>query len=405
MSIKKNAFTLLGPSIIALSMTACVHNQVAQNDTAAQEREPAAQEDSASGVKYSEMKIEDGHTALINLKTKDVESPVVSPDGRKIIVVGDLGGAPVDLLVKDLTNPNDLGTKISRGPLDIFIKGAFLANGDEIVACELDYKVGALTKTVANYVKSKDWDPIGYRSVISFYSNGKKRGQLEASAFGLPDKTFLQHPRVSPNQKWMTFYVQPGTEAPTTTTQGVYLYNFATKKTFYLGNYPDKHPTWDARGEKIFFHEQGKMGNIEVARIGYYDLAISNDNVTVNKRVVFAGAGRPLGDTYIYQKHPAYHAGLNLVFFHINEGKDCATDGPKCHKAIAAYSMDNPKHAPVEIKLAYNGDKVAHTQHVDVSEQPDSPLYLIGRVNGDKAGKLLSVDFAALQQVRDELNR
>jgi len=404
MFIKKNTRALLGHSLIALSFTACVHSQVANNANSAQEREPA-QEDSSAGVKYSEMKIEEGHIAVINIKAKSVESPVVSPDGRKIIAIGDLGKAPVDIIVKDLTDPNDSGTKLGRGPFDIFIKGAFLANGDEIVACELDYKVGALTKTVANYMQSKDWDPIGYRSVISFYSKGKKRGQLDAAAFGLPNKTFLQHPRVSPNQKWMTFYVQPGTEAPTTTTQGVYLYNFATKKTFYLGNYPDKHPTWDDKGERIFFHEQGKMGNIEVARVGYYDLDIDNESVRVKNRIMFAGAGHPLGETYIYQKHPAYHKGLNLVFFHINEGKDCATDGPKCHKSIAALSLDNPKHPPVEVKLTYNGEKVAHAQHTDVSEQADSPLYFVGRVNGEKEGKLLSVDFGALQQIRDELTR
>lgn len=391
-------------AITALAFVACAHNPTSENDNSGKEREPA-QEDQAAGIKYREMKVDDGHVSVINVIGKNVESPVVSADGRKMLVISDLGKAPVDMVIKDLTKPDDTGTKISKGTFDLFIKGSFLESSNDIVACELDYQVGALLKTVSNYVKSKDWDPIGYHSVISFYTNGKKRGQFDAATFGLPKKTFLEHPRVSPNQKWLTFYVQPGTEVPTTSTQGIYVYNFATKKTFYLGNHADKHPTWDSSGERIFFHEQGAMGKTEIARVGYYKLQFDGDTVSVKDRIFFADPNHTLGDMFIYQKHPAYHKGLNLVFFHISEGEDCGTDGPKCHKALGAISLDHPEHKPVAIKMTYNGQKVSHTEHVDLSEQEDSPLYFVGRVNGEDKDKLLSLDYATLQQVRQQLNQ
>lgn len=355
-------------------------------------------------AKINQLKIDDGHVTVINMKGKALESPMVSPDGGTILAISDLAGkAPVDIIVKNLKDPRDTGTKLGKPLMNLFIKGAFVGSADQIVACELEFRASSLPKTVINYLKTKEWDPIGYHSVISFYKNGKRVSALDARAFGLPDKTFLEHPRVSPDQKWLTFYVQPGAEMPSPATQGIYLYNFETKTTTYLGNHADKHPTWSADGQQIFFHEQGKMGNTEIARVGFYDLEFSGNDVRVKNRAFFTDPGQTLGTDYVYQKHPAYHAGLRLVLFHERVGEGCAENPEACKKAIGVISMDHPERPPLFLKLSYNGKKVSHVQHVDVSDQPDSPLYFVGRVDGEQNDRLLQLDYSALQQAQAAL--
>jgi len=410
--IQKN-FGRVCALIMILSLAACAtankKESVTQIDPNAQyvcgdtgqAREPANNCSDLFKDSDAKMKVGDEHVTVINMQGKALESPVVSPDGHTIIAISDIAGkAPVDIIIKDLNNPNDMGTKLKKPLMNLFIKGSFAGSSDRIVAAELEFRPSSLPKTVWNYLKTKEWDPIGYHSVISFYVKGKKVSALDAHDFGLPDKTFLEHPRVSPDQKWLTFYVQPGTEMPDPSTQGIYLYNFKTKKTFYLGNHMDKHPTWSGDGQQIYFHEQGKMGDTEIARVGYYDISFNGDEATVKNRVFFNDPGRALGSTYVYQKHPAYHAGLRMVLFHERIGEGCAENPDACKKAIGAFSVDHPELPAIYFKLSYNGKKVTHVQHVDVSDQPDSPLYFVGRVDDESNDRLLSLDFATLQQAQ-----
>ena len=195
-----------------------------------------------------------------------------------------------------------------------------------------------------------------------------------------------------------------GTEVPTTTTQGIYVYNRETRQTFYLGNHADKHPTWSADGKRIFFHEQGLMGKTEIARVGFYDLQFNGNEVTVGNRAFFTNPGQELGSSYVYQKHPAYHSGLGLVLAHVRIGEECASGGEACKKVIAAFSMDHPERPPLILKMKYNGQKVRHAEHVDVSDQANSPIYFVGRVDGEKEDRLLTLDFATLQKAAAELN-
>jgi hypothetical protein len=350
-------------------------------------------EASTVGLQYVKAKVDDQYIHVIPMNGKALESPVVSADGKKIIVIGNKLAEkfpPTEMFVKDLTS-TDLGASVKKPLLNIFIKGSFTPTG-EIVACELEHRPFAVLKSAWDFFKTHEWEPKGYHSVISFYKNGIKTRALDAAEFGLPKTTFLEHPRVAEDGKWLSFYTQSDKN-----TQGIYIYNQETRKTFYMGNFPDKHPTWSPDGKRIFFHEQGKLNGSkeEIARVGYYDINFDQDQASLGKRVILGDASKQLGTDYVYQKHPAYHQGLNMVFFH-------ARDGLNGKKSIAAMSLDYPDHAPIFMKLKQDGEKISHAQHADVSNQADSPLYFVGRTDKEKKSKLIQVDFEALKQLQKQ---
>jgi hypothetical protein len=348
-------------------------------------------------VEYKKLDVPEQFTSLVDQKGFAVESPVVSDDESKLIYIGNSLSSrmpPNDLFIKDLTSTSE-ATAIKKPllrKLNIFVKGSFTPNGG-IIACELDYRFGAITRTTVNYFRNHQWDPKGYHSVISFYENGKRVKTLDAKDFGLPDGTFLEHPRVSSDNRYIAFYIQGDAS-----NQGIYVYNRETRKTSYLGNYADKHPTWSPDGKKIFFHEQGKLNGTgeEIARIGYYNIAYTDDEATMESRVILGEtADQPMGATYIYAKHPAYHAGLNLVLFHARDTKDNG-------KEIGAFSLDHPHHKPVLMKISFNGKKVKGSEHADVSIREDSNLYFVGKVNGETSKRVLKLDYEALKLLRQK---
>jgi hypothetical protein len=345
-------------------------------------------------VDYKKFEVPEQYTSLIEQKGYVPESPVVSDDESKIVWIGNNISSrlpPADMFIKDLTSsaPATVVHKSLRQSLNVFVKGSFTPSGT-LIACELEYRPGAITRSVIEYARTGEWEPKGYHSVISFYENGVKVKALDASEFGLPNGTFLEHPRVSPDEQWITFYTQSST-----TTQGIYVYNRATRKTFYMGNFADKHPTWSGDGKKIFFHEQGKLTGTEeeIARVGYYNVNIVNGEASLGSRVILGDSNRELGSLYIYEKHPAYHTGLNLVFFHARD----TIDGSK---TLGVISLDHPDHKPLLLKLSYNGKKVKGAKHPDVSFRADSSLYYVGKVDGEDKDRLIKLDFQALKEIQ-----
>jgi hypothetical protein len=385
-------------------------------------------------VPYVNYKIDESHTSLIKQSAHKVESPVVSDDQHYEVYLGSpySGKLPpaAELYVKDLSHPDSAAVKIKKpllSKLNIFVKGSFFKTGAAdkvgIVACELEYRPGAITKTIISDIKTGDWDsPQGYHSVISFFEsdgkgNYKKVKDLDWKTvdpdgkLGLTSKTFLEHPRVSPDNKSVTFYLQGDKK-----TDGVYVYNLETGKTAYLGNYEDKHPTWSGDGKRIFFHEQGSEPSTkfvstpdypytkevpsknEIARIGYYDVNFAADGTaSMGKRTIIGDKAPTLGGKYIYQKHPAYHNDLHLVFFHAKETLDGS-------KSIGVLDLDKPDHPPIFMEMNFDGKKVKHAEHADVSEGPNSDLYFVGRIDGAKEDQLLKLDYAALKDVKEQFN-
>ncbi len=349
-------------------------------------------------IEYKKIEVSEKETSLLLTRGHAIESPVLSDDGSKLAYIGSKLGEKLpasDLFIMNLDS-DEVASTVKKGltrPLNIFVKGAFTSAG-ALVACELEYRPGAITRTTIDYFKTKEWEPKGYHSVISFYENNKRVKTYSAREFGLPKGTFLEHPRVSPDQRWLTFYTQSSEK-----TQGIYLYNFSTRRTFWMGNFSDKHPTWSADGKKIFFHEQGKLktSGDEIARVGYYRIHYSGEEASLEERVMI-GDSSPFGESYVYQKHPAYHEGLNLLFFH---ARDSADGG----KTIGVISLDHPEHAPFLLKMSYQGNKVKGAEHVTVSFQNDSALFFVGKANGVDAHSLMRLDFSALKEIKEKFEK
>ena len=350
----------------------------------------------ASTIDYKKYKTSEQNTTLIPQKGHSAESPVVSEDESQIAWIGNNMSShlpPTDLFMETLGDASSAKVinKTLNNKLNIFVKGAFTPKG-ELVTCELLYRFGAITKTSIEYFKTGEWEPKGYQSVISFFKDGVKTRNFTPEQFGLPNDTFLEHPRVSPDNKWLTFYTQGNKD-----NQGIYVFNLYTEKTFYLGNFADKHPTWSADGGKIFFHEQGVLSGTkeEIAQLGYYKLAFYDNQVAVAKRKIISDDTEEFGDAYVYQKHPAFHSGLNLVFFHARE-----TVGGK--KSLAVIDLDHPNKKPRFLKLSFNGKTVKGAKHPDVSYRDDSSLFYVGRVEGQKTDQLLRLDYQELVQIKKD---
>ena len=355
-----------------------------------------------SAINYNKVKIEKGVDLYDSPGVHAVESPEVSDDLDLMIEIGNRFSEklpPTDVAIRDMKTGKV--TFLKRNLLNIFVKaafienapaGAFFAKGD-IVACQLNWRPFSITRSLINLWREGEWAPIGYHSVLSFYHEGKLIKALDAKAFNLKPGTFLEHPRVSPDGNYLTFYTQ-GEVA----TQGIYVYDFKSERTTYLGNFADKHPTYDDTGNRIFFHEQGKMNGSdeEIARIGYYQLSYGPSGEVTSTRTILGDPTHPLGTNFVYQKHPAYHSGLNLVFFHMRDGLDGK-------KRIGAIWLDHPDWDPVTVKLEDEGLKIKKAEHMNTSaSDPKSPLFFVAHTEDGKDAQLMSLSYKQLKNIQEE---
>lgn len=164
--------------------------------------------------------------------------------------------------------------------------------------------------------REKIGDLFGFDHRIEIYDAANPKKLLKAftpQEMGLKKPEMLKHARVSPDGKWMTFYAHGHEDQ-----RGIYVYNFATKRSHHLGLTDDKHPTWTPDGTKILFHQQEggnafvDYGGEEKSLLGYYDLkADANDNLTATRFLMDSKRNQ-----FHYHKHPSVYPGTDLVFFH-----------------------------------------------------------------------------------------
>ena len=191
------------------------------------------------------------------------------------------------------------------------------ANADKWLVASVDYFSLAALQNIFLLFTNPDalGDLHGFTHRLEIIDTRTKEKLMSFSPedFGLEKNEILKHARVSPDARWLSLYTHSYAEQ-----RGIYLYNFATGKTYHLALEDDKHPTWTPDGSKILFHHQ-RGGNahtdenldLEEARIGYYDLKFQGDDV-VWKRILMDTMGGP----GVYHKHPSVYAGTDLVFFH-----------------------------------------------------------------------------------------
>lgn len=184
---------------------------------------------------------------------------------------------------------------------------------------------------------------------------------MDSSMFGLARPEMLKHARISADGKNLAFYTHGiGDQS------GIYVYNFESKQTRFLGKSDDKHPTFTQDGSKLLFHMQSggnsstNYGGPEQSLIGYYE-------IETGKRTMLDS--KPEG--YAYHKHPSHYPGTDLIFFH---GSVDAESSKKLF--VRRLQVDSTIYKISDMKF---GDvELRGMKHGNSSSNPTG-LYFVGR--------------------------
>jgi len=275
-------------------------------------------------AQYPEIELHEGVTQI--LEGEGIwDSPVLSADGRRLAVQVEVykdPALPYEVYSIGVAERDDEGRwgplKIVReghyrkwgGRLHFPIQPCFDATGDRLYFTHIEFG-SSLSIPVADSLRS--W------IAVMPWQGGRARKVVTHDAWGLRATELIQHPRISPDGRWLTFYTRVHEE-----TQGIYLLDLETDRHFKLSQHHDKHPTWDPAGRRIYFHHVagGKRhrfdffaGGIEQSVLGYIELEFRNGELDKWRRVLMD----EFSDTFTYHKHPAEVPGTNLLFFHGRE--------------------------------------------------------------------------------------
>jgi hypothetical protein len=189
--------------------------------------------------------------------------------------------------------------------------------------------------------------------------SGQVTPWLSANDLGLGTEV-LQHPKLSPNGQWLTFYTRKHKAS-----RGIYLLHMPTRKLTHLSALDDKHPTWTPDGNRILFHHQRGGDALdpvpshepEQAYLGYFDVTLTPDGAVKGvKRVLLDPANTSANPKqYTFFKHPAQMPGSNWLVFHAKyrpTGKHVL-----CARPLAAGS-------PItQLTLVANGNPLKEAKH------------------------------------------
>lgn len=261
-----------------------------------------------------------------------------------------------------------------------------------LVVSELEYRPLSIIKTLAKVVQGEEIFPHGYHSALKFYAhNGKKIKEYSAKDLGLSsNKEFIQHPRISPNGKWLTFYIKGKVDKP-----GIYLTNLETMKTIKLSEGKDKHPTWTAEGDKILFHTQNEESRVrgaeenEQAYLGYFQLILKNDKVE-SQRIMIDDMKK---EGFTFHKHPALYPGTDLLFFHGQMGPG------KNKKLFVRKLQPGSKIYKLEI-LNPQGEEFKKVKHPATSFDAKSGLLFIAKSKTDKDYSIFKLNPEFIQELK-----
>lgn len=263
---------------------------------------------------------------------------------------------------------------------------------NQLVVSELEYRPFSITKTIAKVIQGEEIFPHGYHSAIKFYQpNGKKIKELSAKDLGLKsNQEFLQHPRISPNGEWMTFYIKGVIENP-----GIYLTNLKTLKTIKLSDGKDKHPTWTQEGDKILFHTQSSESRVrgaeesEQAYLGYFQLNFKDGKV--NSQRIMIDDMTKVGFTF--HKHPTVFPGTDLLFFH-------GQLGPNKNKKIFVRRL-KPNSPIYKLEISnLNGEEFKKVKHPATSFSAESGLHFIAKSKDEKDYSIYKFNKNVIEQLK-----
>jgi Tol biopolymer transport system component len=321
--------------------------------------------------------------------TPPLDSPVLSPDGRRLAVqveVYEDDTLPYEIyslgVAERQANGEWSDLKILRegiykkylGRMSQPIQPCFDETGDYIVLTQL-YFDSFLSIPFAGTLRS--WvEQIPYEG-------GEPERLVSYSDFDMRPDELIQHPRISPDGRWLTFYTRVHKAD-----QGVYLLNLETHRKVRLGDTHDKHPTFSPDGTRVYFHTVvgGKRhrfdfftSSMEKSVVGYFDLKFAGAELVSWERVLMD----EITEDYIYHKHPAEVPGTGLLFFH-------GRSEPKSEggKNTIMVRRAVPGSQVYDIRLEYNGRKLKASKH-PCSSRTTRDMVFIAKPKGTKTYHLL----------------
>ena len=330
------------------------------------------------------------------------DSPVLSPDGNRLAVQVEVYADPVlpyEVFSLGVTEKNASG---NWQPVEIVRQGVYRKDlgrmtqpvqpcfdhtGEFLYLTQIEFDSFLSIPSVATL---RSWiERIPWRG-------GEAERVVEHADWDMRSTELLQHARISPDGRWLTFYTR--VHPPD---QGCYLLNLQTNEHFRLSDQHDKHPTWDPNGRRIWFHHSsgGKRhrfdffaGGIERSVIGYFDLQFESGKLVRWQRHLMD----ELGDSFIYHKHPTIVAGTNMLFFH----GDLEPDGKKKLMVRKA----EPGSPVFVVRPTCDGKKLKAAKH-PCSSFEEADLVFIARPAGEEAySLLLALTDEAIAEVRRIVN-
>jgi hypothetical protein len=326
------------------------------------------------------------------------DSPVLSPDGKRLAVQVEVYRdrvLPYEIYSLGVAERNDAGRwsdleiiregiyKKYLGRMENPIQPSFDQTGDRLVLTHLQFDS---VLSIPSVLSIRTWiERVPWRG-------GDTERLIEGGDWGLRLNEIIQHARISPDGRWLTFYVRVHEH-----TQGVYLLDMTTGEHHRLGSTHDKHPTWAPSGRRIYFHTVigGKRHRFdffaageERSYLGYYALKFEGDRLIGWDRHLFDEPD----EHFVYHKHPAEVAGTGLLFFH---GRLEPEDNMKLMVRKA-----DPGSEVFVVKTYWQGKRLKAAKH-PCSSFKVADLVYIGKPKGEKTYRLMmSLTEPGLAEVR-----
>jgi hypothetical protein len=349
---------------------------------------------------YTELpviRLENGAVEIVP-GTGVLDSPVLSADGERLAVQVEVYEDPVlpyEIYSLGVAEKDQWGNwgrvAIIRegvyrkwgGRMEMPIQPSFDDTGERLVLTQIEFDSILSIPSVGSVCS---WvERIGWRG-------GEPEILVEHQDWGLRRNELIQHARVSPDGRWLAFYVRVHKA-----TQGIYLLDLHRRRHYRLSEYHDKHPTWDPSGHRIYFHHVtgGARHRFdfftrgqERAVIGYIELHLRDGRLVDWERHLMD----ELNGEFIYHKHPTEVAGRGLLFFHGRlkpEGK---------MKLMVRYN--EPGSQIYVIEATCGGKKLKAVKH-PCSSLEVADLVFIGKAKGSKDySLLLALTDEALAEIR-----
>ncbi len=343
------------------------------------------------------IELPDGAIEIVS-DTEEIESPALSPDGRRVAVqVVEyrhrwLPYEVCSIAVSELHEVNHWSPlEIIRwgkhqpylGRMELPVQPSFDETGEHLLLTHIEFQSGLgipWISTTRSWVERIPWN------------GGVAKREIEYRDWHLAPTELLQHARISPDGVWLVFYTRERIRD-----QGVYLLNRRTGKHYRLCDQRDKHPTWDPTGRRIYFHhvEGGKRRRFdpfargtERSVLGFFDLRIEQERLLGYERHLMD----EMGDEYFYDKHPTEVAGTGLLFFHGRKHP-----GGKMKLMVRAVTPGSQVYI---VKPRLNGKVLKAAKHA-CSSYRMANLVFVGKVKGERTYRmLLSLTGEAMDLIR-----